>query len=175
MLIFQSFFLSPPGPNNLLQLPIIFSALFPISCFPAIYWFAFYPFTLPLDFSFPIFGLFVLKGSWFQGLSLSTAPAPITLSFPFLGIPHTSSVRKKNTRQKHCLAAGNISSSFWGSRVSLGQFTRSTCASSGFPSIIRERKRVLYSKSDEGPFLCQINLEIKPLDNPLNTSSQTQD
>lgn len=45
-----------------------------------------------------------------------------------------------------------------------------------FPiSIIHKRKCVLYSKNDEGPFLWQINLEINPLDNTLNTWSQTKE
>lgn len=41
--------------------------------------------------------------------------------------------------------------------------------------IIQKRKCVLYSKSDEGPFLRQFNLEINPLDNTLNTWSQRQE
>lgn len=58
---------------------------------------------------------------------------PITLCFAFLGIPHTTSARNKNMRQKQCLAAGSICSSFWDSSVSLGQCTQSTYASPGFP------------------------------------------
>lgn len=50
-----------------------------------------------------------------------------------------------------------------------------TPAQDSLISVSHERKRVSYSQSDEEPFLCQINLEINPLDSTLNTCSQTQE
>lgn len=50
-----------------------------------------------------------------------------------------------------------------------------TPAQDSLISVSHERKRVSYCQSDGEPFLCQINLEINPLDSTLNTCSQTQE
>lgn len=112
--VFQCFLLPPPQRTQFnFQLSSGLSFQSPVSLLLIDSSFSLLSFLWVSSLQFSVFLFWMEVG--FNGCCcpLPQLQTPITLCFAFLGIPHTTSIRNKNMRQKHCSAAGNARSSFW--------------------------------------------------------------